>query len=138
MSENIPDSDAPAWDPVREGKRVLLELQAAEGGAYTVEEACALLGISRDTLKALHAAKDLVAWVDERGAYRFPRWQFRGATVLPGIGACLKHLGDDPGVHLGFFLAAAASDKEPTPLALIREGQSAAACDRARTFLAKG
>lgn len=126
------------WDPYAAGRRLLKTWQEAEGGAYTVAETCALLGISPDTLKALHAAKEIVAWVDEHGAYRFPRWQFRGATVLPGIGVCLKHLGDDPGVHLVFFLTAAASDKELTPLALIREGQSAAACDRARTFLAKG
>ncbi len=123
MSEKTPSPDAPAWDPNREGTRVFLEFTEAEGGACSVEEACAHLGILREELKALHEAKELFSWADDHGRPRIPTWQFRDGKILPGIGACLRLLGEDPAGHLKFFLAPADSANGLSPLELLRAGR---------------
>lgn len=132
MPENVSTPEAPTWDPYREGQRVLQELREAEGGAYTPSEACACLGISREELKALHDAKELVVWADAHGHYRIPRWQFRDGKILPGIGACLRLAGEDSAGHLKFFLTPAESSGGRSPLALLREGRVDEALEIAR------
>ena len=123
MPEDAPNPDTPPWDPYREGKRVMQALREAEGGAYSIEEACASLGISLEQLKALYRAKELVSWADDQGRPQIPKWQFRDGKILPGIGSCLRMLGEDPAGHLKFFLAPSDSAGGLSPLELLQEGK---------------
>jgi len=72
--------------------------------------------------------REIVAWTDRRGHYRFPRWQFLNQEMLPGVAACLKSLdSDDQWAVMRYFLAPSEMSGGLTPLQLLRNGRIAAA-----------
>jgi hypothetical protein len=111
------------------------KLATEEGGAMSALGAAKLLCISTSAVLRRARLYRLVAWRDWRKAqvsYRFPLWQFRGNTVLPGIREVLQvfktwhrwiEQRDDWGVVL-FFLASRISLGGKRPLDLLRIGET--------------
>jgi hypothetical protein len=74
----------------------------AEGGSLSADEAAHHLGISKPAILKRYQKHQIIAWRAERqNAVRFPAWQFKEGTLLPGISECLQVL--DAGGHLDDF-----------------------------------
>ena len=112
-----------AFDPHREGERIAEAFTQMEGGAIDAAAAAGRLGITREELRERVLAHRIVTWTDKEGRPQFPVWQFGESGLLPGIEPCLAHLGNDYWGHMKFFLTAAESAGDRSPLELLRDGR---------------
>lgn len=122
-----------AWDPYKEGRRLVKKMKRQEGGAIRLELAAKRLDVSvTDLINRVHAKK-VVVWTDETGRCHFPKWQFKGHGMLRGVVACLEILDThDYWAVMRFFLSPSEQAGDITPLQLIRDGRIKAAKEVAR------
>ena len=66
---------------------------------------CALLGVSRETIRKKLERKHLLGLPKGSEDRVFPAFQFKGGEVLPGVPEVLQALDTDPFVALSFFLS---------------------------------
>lgn len=66
---------------------------------------CALLGVSRETIRKKLERRQLLALPKGSEDRVFPAFQFKGGKVLPGVGEVLAALDTDPFVALSFFFS---------------------------------
>jgi hypothetical protein len=95
--------------------------------SLTAPEVAALLRTSRQTPHDRVKAQSLVA-VLERGALRFPRWQFDAQGpdgVLAGLPEVLRALALPPLAKIGWFTRTNSSLENRTPLAALQAGDVA-------------
>jgi hypothetical protein len=100
-------------------KRRLLEV---EGGAETALAVAARLGITRQAVGERRRAGKLLAFGTQRGAL-YPRWQFVGERVLPGLERVLAQLaasGGSPWEQASWLLSENPSLGDARPLDLLR------------------
>ena len=95
-------------------------------GALTAPQVADILGISRQAAASRAESGSLLAVLD-RGAYRFPRWQFdpRGPDgVIAGLAEVLQALEPQPAFSkLVFLTRPNATLDEREPVELLRHGQ---------------
>lgn len=105
------------------------QLEQAEGGSLSSEQAAELLGLSkRQSVDYQRRERALVAWRTSAGKWRYPVWQFNERGVLPGLRECLAALPTDAGFGaMLFFLSPRHSLQGRRPLDLLRAGQLAEA-----------
>ena len=110
------------------GAVVREKLKNEEGGNVSSREAGILLGnLSSGAVLNRYKSGRLVGWRESRrNAIRFPRWQFDGGGVIPGLVEVLAILHgatwvDDWAVVL-FFLNTRGSLGDRRPLDVLREG----------------
>lgn len=112
--------------------RELRTRRALVEDSWSTREVADLLGISPQGVTKRRTKANLLAFLD-RGDWRYPRWQFTGSALLPGVLDVWKAL---PGKHdaLGlvrwFTLPARALD-DATPLERLRAGALAEVADAA-------
>jgi hypothetical protein len=101
------------------------QLEQAEGGSLSSDEAAGLLGLrKRQSVDYQRRERALVAWRTSTGKWRYPVWQFQENGVLPGIRECLACLPGDAGFGaMIFFLSERHSLAGRRPLDLLREGK---------------
>jgi hypothetical protein len=101
------------------------QLEQAEGGSLSSDQAAELLGLSkRQSVDYQRRERALVAWRTSAGKWRYPIWQFNERGVLPGIRECLVVLPTDAGFGaMLFFLSPRHSLEGRRPLDLLRAGQ---------------
>ena len=88
------------------GLREREKLLQAEGGAVGVDEAAALLGISRQAVDKRRRAGKLIGLTLGRRGYVYPVWQFSQGGTLPGLEEVLTELrGHDPWMQVIFMLS---------------------------------
>jgi hypothetical protein len=95
-------------------------------GALTASEVAALLSTSRQTPHDRVARRSLLAVLD-RGAYRFPRWQFDPDGedgVVPGLPAVLRSLAVSPLTKVAWLTRANPVLDGQTPFAALKAGQA--------------
>jgi hypothetical protein len=108
---------------IRRGKALIRKLKRACNGCLSLAETAELLGISPATVLQLHKDLKLVAWRDNKAVPRFPKWQFRGRRILPGVEQVLQTLGnDDQWSVMAYFLGRSKTLNGKRALDLLREG----------------
>jgi hypothetical protein len=121
------------------GASVRQKLTEVEGGSLSAEEASRELGMSKVALLKRRERGRVVAWRKEsQRAFRFPAWQFRDGTMLPGVEETLDVLNeasrlDDYG-RLLFFLSQSRFLGGKRPLDYLREGEVGKVLDAARGY----
>ncbi len=101
-------------------------------------EVCALLGVSRETVRKKVDRKQLLA-LPKGGDRVFPAFQFREGDVLSGIAEVLAALDtDSPFVALSFLLSKNPDWNGKSACELLQSGKVAAVVTEARGFLKHG
>jgi hypothetical protein len=99
-------------------------LIADADGAVDAETACALLGaISLEALDARRVRREILA-VPLEGRFMYPRFQFQGGAVLPGIPEVLQAFnGASPWTMLSVLLDPSDALFGSTPVSELRAGR---------------
>jgi hypothetical protein len=106
-------------------RRTFARRQALLADSLTSSQVAALLHTSRQTPHDRVASGSLLAVMD-RGAWRFPRWQFRedGENgVVPGLPAVIRALDVSPLAKVSWLTRANPMLDGQTPLACLEAGQ---------------
>jgi hypothetical protein len=111
-----------AFDPHEAGKRLVEELQAAEGGAWTGQELNELFGLTSATLGRRRKEHRIIYWRDARHNYYYPKWQFTPTgALLPGIQEVLEFFKSlDEWRVMRYFLGPRAQLSGQRPIDLLR------------------
>jgi hypothetical protein len=105
------------------GLREREKLLQAEGGTVGVDEAAALLGISRQAVDKRRRAGKLIGLTLGRRGYVYPVWQFSQGGTLPGLEEVLTELrGHDPWMQTIFLLSENTRLSGLVPLHELRHG----------------
>jgi hypothetical protein len=116
------------------GKRLRRKMAEAEGGAMTCRETARLLGITESAVLKNWKGHGLIGWVRGKNVF-FPRWQFIGGRLLPGIEEILQTFASDDHWRLmAYFLCTRHSLNNRRPLDLIRSGELSAIIDHAKAY----
>jgi hypothetical protein len=119
-------ADACAFDPDAAGERLVAEMQAAEGGAWTGPE---LEGghfqLTPATLHRRRKEHRIIYWRDARHNFHYPKWQFTpGGALLPGIQEVLAVFRSrDEWRIMSYFLGKRPQLGDLRPLDLLRQGE---------------
>jgi hypothetical protein len=119
-------ADARAFDPDAAGERLVAEMQAAEGGAWTGSE---LEGghfqLTPATLHRRRKEHRIIYWRDARHNFHYPKWQFTpGGALLPGIQEVLAVFQSrDEWRIMSYFLGKRPQLGDLRPLDLLRQGE---------------
>lgn len=101
-------------------------------------EVCALLGVSRETIRKKVDRRQLLA-LPKGGDRVFPSFQFRDGDVLPGIPEVLAALPtDSPFVVLSFLLGKEPGARGRSACERLQAGEVQAVATEARGFLSHG
>lgn len=116
-----------AFDPHATGQRLVEELQAAEGGAWTGQELQARFGLTAAVLHRRRKEHRIIYWRDARHEFHYPQWQFNAAgALMPGIQEILEQFkSQDEWRVVRFFLGPRAQLSGQQPLDLLRQGDVA-------------
>ena len=81
------------------------ELELAEGGSISTDEIARKMEIQRQAVDHKRKQNQLIAWRDDQGHWRFPRWQIdlKTAKPLKGLDRCLATLPEDDWSRMLFF-----------------------------------
>jgi hypothetical protein len=110
-------------DPLARNPIHRKHLAGAEGGALLSAETAALLNNTEAFVEQRWKDYWLVGW-KKRKAIRFPRWQFDGQEILPGVEEILHVFRSDNHWRvLKYFLSKRHSLTEQRPLDLLRRGE---------------
>ena len=105
------------------GLREREKLLQVEGGTVGVDEAAALLGISRQAVDKRRRAGKLIGLTLGRRGYMYPVWQFSQGGTLPGLEEVLTELrGHDPWMQAIFMLSENTRLSGQAPLHELRHG----------------
>ena len=119
--------DAPqSFDPFEAGRRAVVAMQQAAGGAWTGSELEKELKLTPATLHKRRSDRRIVFWKDAKNQFHYPKWQFNAAgAVLPGVKDVLKVLNSsDEWRVMRYFLAPRHQLDDQTPLDLLRAGDT--------------
>lgn len=118
-------SGAEVFDPFEAGRKAVVELQKAEGGAWTLADLQKLYGLDSANLHKRRAEYRIVWWKDPRSQFHYPKWQFNQAGVLlPGIKSILQSFkSSDEWRVMRYFLAPRHELDMRRPLDLLRGGE---------------
>lgn len=107
------------------GKLARAALEADEGGSKSSEQVADLLDVTRQAIDQKRRARQLVAWQNASGHWRFPVWQFDPQTArpYPGLAPILAALPGDPWTDMIFFLSRDEGLGQ-RPLDLLRSGRA--------------
>ena len=120
------------------GLERMAQLRKAAEPALETGEVCALLGVSRETIRKKVDRKQLLA-LPKGGDRVFPAFQFREGDVLPGIAEVLSALNtDSPFVALSFLLSKNPDWNGKSACELLQLGRVATVVTEARDFLDHG
>jgi HAMP domain-containing protein len=113
------------FDPVEAGAKLVCEMQAAEGGAWTGEELERKFNLSSANLHKRRAECRIIYWRDARHRFHYPRWQFTpSGAILKGVQEVLEVLAsEDEWRVMRYFLAPRAQLGGRHPLDLLRDGE---------------
>lgn len=116
----------------------MAELRKAAEPVLETGEVCALLGVSRETIRKKVDRKQLLAL--SKGADRvFPAFQFKDGDVLPGMAEVLAALNtDSPFVALSFLLSKGPAFGGKSAWELLKSGDVEPVLAEARAFLSHG
>ena len=116
----------------------MAELRKAAEPVLETGEVCALLGVSRETIRKKVDRKQLLA-LPKGGDRVFPAFQFRDGDVLPGIAEVLSALDTaSPFVALAFLLGKNPDWHGKSAGDLLQSGQVEPVVTEARGFLSHG
>jgi len=126
--EELADKDSDRMAAaLRRGLDFRRKLTKAEGGSLSVQEAAGLLHLSEEWVLHYVKSRELVAWrdwKDESLPFRFPKWQFEGAGMLPGLVKVLQVFRSrDQWRVMGYFLGKRRSLGGKRPLDLLRAAE---------------
>ena len=120
------------------GLERMVQLRKAAEPVVETGEVCALLGVSRASIRKKVDRKQLLA-LPKGGDRVFPAFQFREGAVLPGIAEVLSALDtDSPFVALSFLLGKNRDWNGKSASELLQSGNVAAVVTEARSFLNHG
>lgn len=120
------------------GLKRMAELRKAAEPVLETGEVCALLGMSRETIRKKVDRKQILA-LPKGGDRVFPAFQFKEGDVLPGMAEVLQALeSDSPFLALSFLLSRNADLNGRTALDLLQRGDVEPVLAEARTFLKHG
>jgi hypothetical protein len=116
----------------------IAELRKAAEPVLETGEVCALLGLSRETIRKKVDRKQLLA-LPKGGDRVFPVFQFKEGDVLPGLAEVLEALDtDSPFVALAFLLSKSPGFGGKPAYELLRSGDLEPVMGEARGFLNHG
>jgi len=99
---------------------------------------CALLGVSRETIRKKLERKQLLALPKGSEDRVFPAFQFKSGKVLPGIAKVLSALDTDPFVALSFLLSRNSFFESKTALEALVAGRIDEVVAEAGSYLEHG
>ncbi len=99
---------------------------------------CALLGVSRETIRKKLERKQLLGLPKGSEDRVFPAFQFKGGAVLPGVPEVLQALDADPFVALSFFLSRNPFFGNRTAVDALKAGMIEEAVAEAGSYLEHG
>lgn len=125
--------------PNAKGERLVAELKAAEGGAYSGAELGQKFKLTPAVLHRRRREHRVVYWRDAQHEYFYPRWQFNEAgALLPGIQEVLQTFkSQDEWRVMRYFLGPRKQLRDRRPLDLLRAAEVEAVVIHARAHAAK-
>ncbi len=113
------------FDPYAAGERLVEELKATEGGAWTGQELQKRFKLTPATLHRRRKEHRIIYFRDGRHDFHYPIWQFTpGGAMLPGIQEVLaKFQSRDEWRVMRYFLGKRAELGDRRPLDLLRDGE---------------
>lgn len=123
-----------SFDAEAAGRRLVAQLQTAEGGAWTGGELQSQFGLTPAVLHRRRKEHRIVYWRDARHEFRYPRWQFTPTgALLPGIQEVLQTFrSHDEWRIMSYFLGQRSQLNTHRPLDLLRSGDTGKVLDHAR------
>ncbi len=126
------------YDARLRGLERMAQLRKAAEPVLETGEVCALLGVSRETIRKKVDRKHLLA-LPKGGDRAFPAFQFREGDVLPGMAEVLAALNtDSPFVALSFLLGKNSDFGGKSACELLQAGDLEPVLAEARGFLNHG
>jgi hypothetical protein len=120
------------------GLERMAQLRKAAEPVLETGDVCALLGVSRETIRKKVDRKQLLA-LPKGGDRVFPAFQFQEGDVLPGIAEVLSSLDtDSPFVVLSFLLSKNTEWNGKSACELLQSGKLEPVLAEARGFLSHG
>jgi len=101
----------------------LAELRKMAEPCIETGDVCALLGVSRETIRKKVERKQLLALPKGSDDRVFPAFQFDRAKVIPGIAEVLDALGEDPFIALSFLFSRSPFFGNVTALDALKAGE---------------
>jgi hypothetical protein len=113
------------FSPQEAGKRIVLDLQAAEGGAFSGAELKESFKLTPAVLHRRRKERRIIYWRDSRHDFFYPRWQFTPTgALLPGIQDILQTFkSDDEWRIMRYFLSPRKQLNNQRPLDMLRAGE---------------
>jgi hypothetical protein len=107
------------------GRKLVLEMKQAEGGAWTGAELESHFGLSPATLHKRRSEFRIVWWKDAKSQFHYPQWQFDpGGALLGGVQEVLQTFRSaDQWRVMRYFLTPWHQLGDRRPLDWLREGQ---------------
>jgi hypothetical protein len=127
------------FSPEEAGERLVGELQAAEGGAFSGQELRKAFKLTPQVLHRRRKERRIIYWRDARHDFFYPRWQFTATgALLPGVQDVLQifNSGDEWRV-MSYFLGPRKQLNNRRPLDLLRAGEIAKVIAHARDHAAE-
>ena len=120
------------------GLKRMAQLRKAAEPVLETGEVCALLGVTRETIRKKVDRKQLLA-LPKGGDRVFPTFQFREGDVLPGLAEVLRALDtDSPFVALSFLISKSSDFGGKSACELLQAGEMEPVLAEARSFLKHG
>jgi hypothetical protein len=113
------------FSPRQAGEKLVSEMQAAEGEAFTGADLERKFGLNSATLHRRRKEHRVVFWRDAKHAFRYPKWQFTvGGALLPGVQEVLQIFRSrDEWRVMRYFLGSRRQLGGRSPLELLRTGE---------------
>lgn len=134
MEPSAPGRTRTDFDPATAGQRLVEQMQAAEGGAWTGAELLARFGLTPAVLHRRRKEHRIVSWRNSRHEFYYPQWQFTPTgALLPGLQEVLRiFCSQDEWRLMSYFLGARRQLADRRPLDLLRAGEIENVVDHAR------
>jgi hypothetical protein len=115
------------FDPFEAGRKLVIEMQQAEGGAWTGTELHHHWGLTSAVLYKRRKEHRIVWWKDAKNRFHYPKWQFdQAGAPMGGVQDVLQTLrSSDQWRVMRYFLAPWHQLDDRTPLDLLRAGRVA-------------
>jgi len=128
------ESNLQTFDPYAAGERLVEELQAAEGGAWTGQELQGRFNLTPATLHRRRKEHRIIYWRDAQHEFHYPQWQFTPTGALqPGVQEILQIFrSDDEWRLMSYFLGQRGQLGDRRPLDLLRNGEKEKVLKHAR------
>ncbi|MDB6174151.1 MAG: hypothetical protein JWL59_3462 [Chthoniobacteraceae bacterium] len=113
------------FDPSEAGRKLVLRMQEAEGGAWTGQELMEKFNLTPAALHKRRKEYRIVSWRDAKHQFHYPQWQFTPAgALLTGIQNVLQAFRSlDEWRIMRYFLAPRHDLDGGTALELLRAGE---------------